>query len=335
MTTEQPSSRPQAPDTRGRLRRLLGDYHVTGVFWYRFHQRSLQWLPGWAVGPIIGIFTSFFFVALRRIRAAIAANLVPVLGPAGWWRRQSRIFRTMHNLAWCLTERYEGLDGALTLEAEVEGSDDWRALKESGTGMIVVTAHIGHWEVGSSLPALRENQVVHVIRESEVDPKAQEMIRTMMAKVSDGRFQVHFADESDTAFGARLLSALRDGDIVALQGDRPRAGGQTVTTTLFGRDFTVPAGPAALARAAQVPLVPVFIFREGRARSLVWVRPPITVRRSADRAGDLREAMQGITSEVERAIRFRPHQWFCFRKVFTDDRAAGEDVPGPATGTGA
>jgi KDO2-lipid IV(A) lauroyltransferase len=309
-------AKPQAPETAGFMRRLLGDYHVTGVFWYRFHSRGLQVIPEWSKRPIIIIFTSFFFVALRRIRAAVAVNLEPVLGPSGWWERQRRIWRTLKTFAWCLTERYESLNGDLDLDAVIEGSELWEEVLVGDKGLIVVTAHIGHWEVGAQLPTLREGQTVHVVREAELDPKAQDLIRELMLEHSGGRFQVHFSDEADTTFGARLLAALRRGDIVALQGDRPRAGGQTLTTRMFDHDYSVPLGPAALARAAQVPMLPVFIFREGRGKSRVSIRPPIQVDRTGDRHQDLQKAMQTVTTEIEAAIRQEPHQWFCFNRVW-------------------
>ena len=56
-------------------RRLLGPFYVTGVFWYRLHRWGVALLPDRAVGVIILVFTSFFFVFLVRIRTAIAANL--------------------------------------------------------------------------------------------------------------------------------------------------------------------------------------------------------------------------------------------------------------------
>jgi KDO2-lipid IV(A) lauroyltransferase len=308
--------KPQAPETAGFARRLLGDYHVTGVFWYRFHSRGLQVIPEWSKRPIIYIFTSFFFVALRRIRAAVAVNLVPVLGPSGWWERQRRIWRTLKTFAWCLTERYESLNGDLDLDAVIEGSELWEEVLVGDKGLIVVTAHIGHWEVGAQLPTLRKGQTVHVVREAELDPKAQDLIRELMLEHSGGRFQVHFSDEADTTFGARLLAALRRGDIVALQGDRPRAGGQTLTTRMFDHDYSVPLGPAALARAAQVPMIPVFIFREGRGKSRVSIRPAIQVDRTGNRHQDLQKAMQTVTTEIEAAIQQEPHQWFCFNRVW-------------------
>ena len=53
--------------------------------------------------------------------------------------------------------------------------------------------------------------------------------------------------------------------------------------SLFGRPMELPVGPAAIARAAGVPMVPVFIFREGRHRSRVFIRAPISVPSTDDR----------------------------------------------------
>ncbi len=65
---------PQAPElTLGK--RLLGPFHVTGVFWYRLQCFAVTHFPEWAITLSMALFTGLFFLLLRRIRAAIAANL--------------------------------------------------------------------------------------------------------------------------------------------------------------------------------------------------------------------------------------------------------------------
>ena len=86
--------------------------------------------------------------------------------------------------------------------------------------------------------------------------------------------------------------------------------------TLFGRPMVLPTGPAALARATQAPLLPVFSFREGRFRARTVVRPPIFVAHTENRDRDIADATQQLASEIEWAIRQRPHQWFCFRRLW-------------------
>jgi lauroyl/myristoyl acyltransferase len=304
---------PHAPEG-GWSRRLLGPFHVTGVFWFRLHQFGVTRLPEWALGSAVALFTTFFWIALRKIRAAIASNLEAVLGPCGWWERQRRIFRTFHTFAWCLSERYERLSTDRVFTVEAEGLEPWRELATGEPGFILVTAHMGAWEVGSMLSASRETRRVHVVREAETDPRAQRFIEGLIRKCGGERYVTHFAE--DPQLGMDLLEALRRGEVVALQGDRPRSGGRTVEASLFGRPFPLPVGPAALARAAGAPIVPVFIFREGRLRYRCVLRPPIRVAQTGDRQRDVREALEGFAADLESAIRREPHQWFCFRRVW-------------------
>lgn len=322
---------PHAPET-GLLRRILGSFHVTGVFWYKFHRWGISLLPAWAIAVIIWPFTAFFFLVLLNIRRAIASNLVAVLGPCDWFARQVRIFKTMLQFAWCLTERYESLSTDREIHFEVHGQDAWRSMADERGGFITLTAHIGSWEAAAKLPSSRLDRTVHLFREQEADPEAQEFIRSLIEDRSRGTsFRVHFVGgEADASLGAMLLSALREGDIIALQGDRPRAGGDSVTVSLFGRPFPVPVGPAALARAAGTGILPVFVFREGRLKARIVFRDVIRVARTRDRAADIAETARSFATELEWAIRHRPHQWFCFRELWPGRRRGASPWPAAA-----
>jgi phosphatidylinositol dimannoside acyltransferase len=310
-------SPPHAPEA-GWVRRFLGPFYVTGVFWFRFHRWGVRILPPWAIYPLMLLFVGFFFLSLRNIRRAIGSNLQTVLGRCGAWERERRIFRTLWNFSWCLTERYERLstERSPEVEAELEGDGIWRELAASGRGLIVVTAHLGAWEVGSAVPAARDGLRVHVVREEETDPKAQSFIAELIRSRSDGLYTTHFAGADDPHLGVALLEALRRGEVVALQADRPRTTGRSAQGRLFGRPFPLPIGPAALARAAGVPLVPVFVTREGRLRYRCSIRPPIEVARTSDRQADLEAALERVAGELEAAIRRTPYQWFCFRRLW-------------------
>ncbi|MDP9122617.1 MAG: lysophospholipid acyltransferase family protein [Acidobacteriota bacterium] len=313
---EEVETPPHAPEA-GRIRRFLGPLYVTGVFWYRFHSFGARILPDWAAGSVIALFTAFFFLTLRNIRKAVAANLVPVLGPCGFWRRERRIWNTLWTFAWCLTERYEQLNTDHTFNLTTSDSERWQELSSAGTGFIFITAHLGSWEVGSVLPGNREAaemRPIHVVREPETDPRAQAFIAKRIGSRAGGLYTTHFTE--DPRLGMTLLDALRRGEIVALQGDRPRTRGRVAAATLFGKPFPLPFGPAALARAAGVPLIPVFIFRLGRRRYACDIRQPIHVAATADRDHDVEAAMCRFAAELERAIASHPHQWFCFREIW-------------------
>lgn len=310
---------PHAPRI-GRLARLLGPLRVDGVFWYRIHRFGATHVPDWFAPIGIAAFTAAFSVALSGIGRAIASNLEPVLGPAGWWTRRRRAFRTFREFAWCLTERYErtgpARPGRVARESrvEVDDIDVWLDASAAG-GLIALSAHFGNWEFGSAIPATRDARRVHVVREPESDPRAQEFIRSLVESSSGGLHVTHFASD-DPALGVRLLEALRAGEIVALQGDRPRRGGATAETTLFGRPYALPVGPFALARLADVPIVPVFLAREGRRAYRLRFGAAIRVAPDGDRRAAIRAAAALYATELERAIRAAPHQWFCFANLW-------------------
>lgn len=306
---------PHAPEV-GAAGRLLGRFHVTGSFWYRLHRLAVRLVPEWAMAPTILLFTAFFWLTLVNVRRAVAANLQAVLGPARGWRRQQRVFRTLHQFAWCLTERYERLAGGPQPEVELDHAERWRRATDRPGGLLLVTGHLGSWEVGSALPVSKARRAVHLVREEEMDPRAQELIAELLGERMGPGYTTHFAAAADPRLGLLLLEALARGEVVALQGDRPRRGGRVLERSLFGRPYSVPAGPLVLARTSGAPLLPVFVHREGRRRYRVSVGEPLTVARGADRGADLAAAADRFLAELEAAVRRRPHQWFCFRRLW-------------------
>lgn len=326
---------PQAPSA-GRFKRLLGPFYFTGEFWYRFPVWGVRVLPKWAVGIFVAIFTPLFFLALGQIRQAIGSNLAVVLGPCGFWRRQLRVWRTFWNFAWCLTERYEGLVVQRRVQCDADSVEEWRGLLDESDGFVLVTAHVGHWEMGSMIAGSRRRRPVNVVREEELDPASQDFFQKLYQGLGEDLLKVHFARD-DPSFGIRLLQALRRGEIVALQGDRPRATSRSFPAELFGRPTELPPGPVTLARTSGAVILPIFAFRTGRLRTRVIFRPPIRVERSDDRQADVAAGLARIAAEVEWAVRQAPFQWFCFRQLWPEAqlRPPSEAPPRPRFEDGA
>jgi lauroyl/myristoyl acyltransferase len=305
--------RPQAPVV-GWPRRILGPFHFSGIFWFRLPFWGMSWLDDRWFEVAILLFTGGFLVALRQVRLALAANLEPVLGPAGYWQRQRRAFRSLRNFAYCLGERYEFLQFPDRFKVEVEGLEHLALASSTGHGLVFVTAHIGAWETTSKRMSDSMGRGAHVVREEEIDSRSQAFMQDLLDRQGGAHFTTHFAGSPN--LGLELLAALRRGEVVALQGDRPRAGGQTVEVALFGRPLALPEGPMMLARAAGATLLPTFSFREGRRRYRVVLREPIRVSAEGPRATATRDAAERLARELEWAIRRAPHQWFCLRRIW-------------------
>ena len=185
---------PHGPEL-GRMSRLLGRFHVTGVFWFRFHRWGVSILPEWGVWLITLLFTSFFFVVLRRIRRAIARNLEAVLGPCGWWLRQRRIYRTMWSFAWCLSERYERLSTPRRVSPIPPiGEEHWQRALASPEGLVLVTTTVPEpGALGLAVPGDDAGHVDGVRRQRRVEQplKPGEALRHVLAHVRETRAAAH------------------------------------------------------------------------------------------------------------------------------------------------
>ncbi len=308
------AAQPHAPE-RGLSARLLGPLHPTGIFWYRLNRWLVTALPDRLMAPLIATSAPLAFVLVPGVCRIIRANHAVALGPAGFVERERRVFRMLRAFGMCLIERYERFSTGRPFAVEVEEMTNWRTVAESGRGFVMVTAHIGLYEAGSMVPSAMEGRRVHLVREPELDPRAQAFIEETVAAVQGTDYKMHF-QTGDPLQAMALVEALDRGEIVAVQADRPHAGGKTVDATLFGRPFPLPAGPAVLARTARVPILPVFALRAGRRRFRLVFRPPIEVARTLDRNADLAAAMGRVAGDIEYAIRRAPEQWFVFRELW-------------------
>ena len=154
-----------------------------------------------------------------------------------------------------------------------------------------------------------------MVRAPESDPDTHRYETERLER--NGGLKIDFNSRaSDLALD--LLGALRDGQIVAIQGDRVTPGITPIPATLFGKRAYVPAGPFALAMSARVPIYPLFIFRLGRRRYRLLTGAPIEVVRTADRGEAFSRAVAQWTRELEGVLGTAWFQWFAFEPYFED-----------------
>jgi predicted LPLAT superfamily acyltransferase len=123
--------------------------------------------------------------------------------------------------------------------------------------------------------------------------------------------ELRFVTRSHPAATLGLLSALRRGEAVAVQGDRPTGERGDRLVSFFGSTAAFSLGPFVLARAAGAPVLSAFctMARDGRYR--VDVGAPIWVKPGEEMAG-----LEAMVAALEVAVRAHPTQWFNFFDVW-------------------
>lgn len=295
--------------------------------WYTHGwNRELSWrlihaviprVPRFLRPPIHAVTTLVCFAAMPRERRAARRNLERVTGRSGAASRllALRLFYNFSKVMVGYTDLVRLPPGAM--RDWVEGGDEARrrieALLSEGRGLIVLTLHLGNWEMGLAHLASLGREVSVVLRpeDSEAAPFEDEARRRTGARV---------VPAGGSAWnGLDLLLALRRGGIVAIQGDRT-FGPMVERVSLFGRPVDLPAGPFALAQASGAPILAVCVPIRGHFRCRILAEGPLRVGPGRD---EIRRAAGEYARLVERFVAAFPTQWFNFYEVWTGPVARG------------
>ena len=111
----------------------------------------------------------------------------------------------------------------------------------------------------------------------------------------------------------RVLQFLKDGRMLAILPDvRMRTPGLAIP--FLGGTANIGPGMAAFARAAEVPIFPCIVTRQGWARHRVVIHDAIWPDPSLDKNEDVLRMTLQVMAIIETAIRREPGQWFWFNK---------------------
>jgi KDO2-lipid IV(A) lauroyltransferase len=264
-----------------------------------------------AVVPAVGVATTALcLTSMNRERRAAGRNLRRILGRGGWSKRRA-VWSLFYNFArfmvsYCDLPRIAPADLEARHTPDREGDERIREALSRGRGLIVLTAHLGNWEVGAQLLA-RTGLRVHVAMQVERANAAERWLARARAR---GAVRVLPLRESPEGILA-LRAVLARNEILAMQGDRA-AGGRCLTVPLFGAPFPLPLGPFLLAYLCDAPLLPAFVLQEGWWRWRSEIGGPIRFPRTGDRDADLTAGAAQYAAALERTVARHPDQWFNF-----------------------
>lgn len=267
--------------------------------------RALVW-----IGAVI-----FFFVA-RPARRNLWANLRCVLPGSSRLANYFRIIRVFANFGWSLTDAAVYRIRRKRFRYLLDGEGILHELASRKTGAIALTAHMGNYDLGAALFAQKFERSIRMVRAPEPDALAAEHVDLALDQATAGAIKVGYSNDG-TALAFDLLNALRQGEIISIQGDRVVGEVARAPVKFFGRDVFLPNGPFVLSFVSNTLIYPLFIVRIGHRKYKIIAREPIICgqdRQSRDEQIAL--AMQTWSSTLEKVVREYWPQWFAFTRVF-------------------
>ncbi|MEO6742280.1 MAG: lysophospholipid acyltransferase family protein [Chthoniobacteraceae bacterium] len=191
-----------------------------------------------------------------------------------------------------------------------EGSEHLAAAQAAGRGTILITGHLGHWELGGLLLALHGLRMT-VITLPEPSEELTRWRGACRERLGIGTIAV--GPGHDFAF-VEMLRTLRENGCLAMLVDRPYEG-TGIAVRQFGHITQYSTAAAMLAHHTGAAVVPAFVIRLPNHRYRAITCPPVQMS-----TGPLRDTMQENTQRIadvfEVLIRQHPDQWFNYVPLF-------------------
>jgi lauroyl/myristoyl acyltransferase len=301
--------------------------NATFGLWFPFFRFMCRTLPPVWVARLAEATAERAIWERESVRDAILDNFAHVLKVPRKDRAVEEAGRTMvsrHSRFWIDLLRFAGRPPKETagLLSERIGDEELLKAHERGRGAILLTAHVGNFELGGIFLrqiGLKDNYAVYAPDPSPIIEEHRENARRSLGVTGIP------VTSSPFSF-LPIVRALERNGIVAMQGDRD-VSGTGREFPFFGEMTSFPIGPFRIASLSGAPLFPAFVLQDDdgvRYRSVI--EPPIFVAPGKDaeeRDEEIRVAMQNFVAGLERMIRVHPTQWYGFRRFW--ERTSGTD----------
>jgi KDO2-lipid IV(A) lauroyltransferase len=185
-----------------------------------------------------------------------------------------------------------------------DGEENLHAALKMNKGVILLTAHLGNWELGGIFFAsygIKMNVVTLMDVNSEID----EMRSSYREK-----HNVNTITLGSPFSSIEMLKALNNKETVAMLIDRYHGGLDNITTDFFSRPTQFPRGPFILARLSEAPVIVAFVIREGDVYKGIIEKPMLIANEKEEN-----EALKKTVKILEKYIIMYPDQWYNFRPI--------------------
>jgi len=255
-----------------------------------------------ALGIVVGI-TAFGILA--RLRTVGMRNL-EIAFPRMPKRRRRRILFQLfvgfgrHLAEFCMFPRYTRENAREV--ATYDGFENYECARAAGKGVLLLTGHLGAWEIGSFVHSIFGNPIKIVVRRLD-NPKVDALVeryRTLHGNAT-------FAKED---FARGLLGAMKAGETVGILMDTNMTPPQGVFADFFGVSACTAAGAARVALRSGAAVVPAFtIWDKTLKKYRVRFDPALSLVATGDDDADAISNTTVFNHVIEQYATRYPEQW--------------------------
>ncbi len=258
--------------------------------------------------------------ALGRLRQVGRRNLSLAFPEKSDAEREWILRKLYRNLGWLLAE-FCLMPGYAAEKASrfirYDGLENYLRARERGKGVLVLTGHLGAWELSSFYHSLMGYPMGMVIRRLD-NPLVDRFVNQI--RCLHGNKVMHKDD-----FARSLIAAMRGGETVGILMDTNMTPPQGVFVPFFGVDACTASGMARVAAKTGAAVVPGFLlWEESEQRYVLHFGPELPVACTGDSERDALTNTAAFTAVIEDYVRRYPEQWLWMHRRWKT-RPPGEE----------
>ena len=190
-----------------------------------------------------------------------------------------------------------------------EGGKNLDKIAAMGKGGILVSAHIGNWEIAGQLLNRLETTFNILMYENE-----RANLKEYLEKVEKKKnVKIIAIKDGEMGHLIELHNAFSNNELVVMHGDRFREKAITTEAKFLGKTAIFPAGPFIMAAKFGVPISVVFAVKETNTHYHFFATDPIEVKRTRTEEQTnvaVKELLDKYIAEFEKMVYRYPEQWF-------------------------
>lgn len=187
----------------------------------------------------------------------------------------------------------------------IEGEENFIDVIKVNQGVVIVSAHMGNWEVGLHFTNYYRKPMLGVAA------KMRYGWADILLSRSRNRLGNIIVDKKGAL--PKITEGLRRGEVIGMLIDQSRRK-QGVEVTFFGHKATASPAAALLALRCKSLVLPAFSVREPDGELTIQVKTPFELTRTGDLRRDIQTNTQRMIAIVEEMVRKYPDQWFWLLK---------------------
>lgn len=193
---------------------------------------------------------------------------------------------------------------------QVNGVERLDDVLKNGKGGVIVSAHIGNWELGAVLVSVLGYPLMVVAL-----PHKERLVNDLFNQQREAKGVTVVPPKTAIR---RCMEQLKANKLIALVADRD-FNTNGIVMDFLGRKMLIPKGPAMFSWKTGAPIIPVFCIRGENGNFVMSCHEPLyppNKNTSMDENEIVLEIMRRYVKIIEEQIRAYPSQWLLFREIF-------------------